>query len=92
MCALLPAGVHASASPFEALAERVNWLGATVEGDDFGKGMLAAKVTPATMAEWSGDCQVAVDGETAEGKTMSVFDTLEDLDADDVLAKTSRIH
>ena len=86
------AGVHASASPFEALAERVNWLGAKVEEDDFGKGMLAAKLSPATIGKWSGDCQVAVDGETAEGKTMSVFDTLEDLDADDVLAKTSRIH
>ena len=24
-------GVHASASPFEALAERVNWLGANLE-------------------------------------------------------------
>eukprot|EP00966_Prymnesium_polylepis_P180088 4169957-Prymnesium_polylepis.1 len=26
-------GVHASASPFEALAERLNWMGATLEGD-----------------------------------------------------------
>lgn len=26
-------GVHASASPFEALAERCNWLGANVEED-----------------------------------------------------------
>jgi len=84
-------GVHASASPFEALAERVNWLGATVGDDAFGKGMLAAKVAPATIATWSGDCQVTVDGETAEGKTMSVFDTLEDLDADDVLSKVKRI-
>lgn len=36
--------------------------------------------------------QVSVDGETAEGKTMSVFDTLEDLDADAALAKLARVH
>ena len=37
-------GVHASASPFEALAERTNWLGATIEGDSFGRAMLAKGV------------------------------------------------
>ena len=85
-------GVHASASPFEAMAERANWLGATVESDAFGKAMLASKVSATTIADWSGDSQVSVDGETEKGKTMSVFDTLEDLDADDVLAKLSKIH
>jgi hypothetical protein len=38
-------GVHASASPFEALAERMNWLGATVETDLFGKALLDAGAT-----------------------------------------------
>jgi len=85
-------GVHASASPFEAMAERANWLGADVKEDGFGKGMLAAGIDGKTIAKWSADCQVSVDGETAEGKTMSVFDTLEDLDADTVLAKVARIH
>lgn len=85
-------GVHASASPFEGLAERVNWLGADVDSDAFGKGMLAAKVSKGKISEWSGDSQVSVAGETAPGKTMSVFDTLEDLDADDSLAKMSKIH
>ena len=33
-------GVHASASPFEALAERLNWMKATLEADAFGKAML----------------------------------------------------
>eukprot|EP00934_Nitzschia_sp_Nitz4_P003781 Nitzschia sp. Nitz4//scaffold13_size275219//54968//56180//NITZ4_000850-RA/size275219-augustus-gene-0.253-mRNA-1//-1//CDS//3329535942//3771//frame0 len=84
-------GVHASASPFEALAERSNWLGADVEADAFGKGLLAAGISKDTISTWSGDCQVAVEGETAPGKTMSVFDTLEDLDAEDVLAKVSKI-
>lgn len=84
-------GVHASASPFEALAERCNWLGASVEEDQFGKGLLSAGVSKDTIKQWSGDAQVAVDGETAEGKTMSVFDSLEDLDADTSLAKVGKI-
>ena len=85
-------GVHASASPFEAMAERANWLGHDVNKDAFGKGMLAAGVSAKDIGAWSSDCQVRVDGETGEGKTMSVFDTLEDLDADDVLAKVGRVH
>jgi len=84
-------GVHASASPFEALAERVNWLGAKIETDAYGKGLLAAKVSKETTMEWSGDSQVSVEGETSDGKKMSVFDTLEDLNADEILAKVSKI-
>lgn len=53
--------------------------------DPFGKGVLAAGVSRETIEKWSGDSQVSVEGETAQGKTMSVFDTLEDLDADAVL-------
>merc|ERR1712087_59482 len=37
-------GVHASASPFEALAERANWLGASLAKDSFGKALLASGV------------------------------------------------
>ena len=84
-------GVHASASPFEALAERKNWLGKSVEDDLYGKGLIAAGVSSDTIAKWSGDSQVSVEGETKDGKTMSVFDTLEDLDADTILAKVSKI-
>ncbi|CAB9527569.1 expressed unknown protein [Seminavis robusta] len=84
-------GVHASASPFEAMAERANWLGAELEEDDFGKALLK-KVSKDKVLKWSGDAQVTVDGETAAGKTMSVFDTLEDLDADTILKKVEKIH
>jgi len=84
-------GVHASASPFEALAERVNWLGVDIKEDQFGKGLLAA-IGEDSIKKWSGDCQVVVDGETKEGATMSIFDALEDLDADVVLTKVKRIH
>lgn len=84
-------GVHASASPFEALAERNNWLGKSVEEDSYGKGLISAGVPMATISKWSGDSQVSVEGETKDGKTMSVFDTLEDLDADTILEKVSKI-
>eukprot|EP00531_Pseudo-nitzschia_arenysensis_P020635 CAMPEP_0116135372 /NCGR_PEP_ID=MMETSP0329-20121206/11154_1 /TAXON_ID=697910 /ORGANISM="Pseudo-nitzschia arenysensis, Strain B593" /LENGTH=383 /DNA_ID=CAMNT_0003630165 /DNA_START=57 /DNA_END=1208 /DNA_ORIENTATION=- len=84
-------GVHASASPFEALSERNNWLGKSVEEDSYGKGLIAAGVPLDTIAKWSGDCQVSVEGETKDGKTMSVFDTLEDLDADTILEKVAKI-
>ena len=84
-------GVHASASPFEALAERVNWLGVDAGSDPFGKALRAAGASAEQIAKWSGDEQVEVEGETQGGQTMSVFDTLEDLDADAVLAKVPRI-
>jgi len=84
-------GVHASASPFEALAERANWLGADIESDAYGKGLLAAGVSKETIEKWAGDSQVTVEGETEAGKTMSVFDTLEDLDADSILEKVAKI-
>ena len=84
-------GVHASASPFEGLAERMNWLGCKLEDDEFGKGLLSAGVSERDISQWRDDAQVKVEGETAEGKTMSVFDTFEDLDADAVLAKARRV-
>ena len=36
--------VHASASLFEALAERANWLGMPLESNSFGRAMLATGV------------------------------------------------
>lgn len=71
-------GVHASASPYEALAERMNWLGAKAERDTYGKGLIAAGVPAATIAAWSSDPQV---------KGGSIFDALEDLGAKDCLMK-----
>ncbi len=79
-------GVHASASPFEAMAERANWLGVDVEEDSFAKGMMAAGVSKDTIASWSNDPQATYNGETG-----SLFDFLEDLDADDCLAKVKSI-
>jgi hypothetical protein len=63
--------VHASASPFEGLAERTNWLGVAIADDPFGKVLLAAGIPEATIKKWSSDPQVTYDAETAKstGKT-----------------------
>jgi len=65
--------VHASASPFEGLAEKMNWLGIKPQQDEFGIKLIKAGVSPGTIKEWSVDPQV---------KGKSLFDQLEDMDAD----------
>ena len=75
-------GVHASASPLEGLAERANWLKASVSKDSFGKAALAAGVPRKALDSWFVDPRVRVKG----GESGSVFDMLEDLDADECLA------
>jgi len=82
--------VHASASPFEGLAERTNWLAVSIADDPFGKALLEAGVPEATIKKWSSDPQVKYDAETAKatGKAKgSIFDALEDLDYQECLDK-----
>lgn len=76
-------GVHASASPFEGLAERMNWLGVSIAEDSFGKALLKAGLSQKTIQEWSVDPRV----KQPDGSLGSVFDALEDLDAQDCLSK-----
>lgn len=71
-------GVHASASPFEALAEKMNWLSADPAKDKFGAKLIAAGVSKETIVKWSTDPQV---------KGKSLFDQVEDLDSDACIAK-----
>ena len=52
--------VHASASPFEALAERTNWLKADIAHDPFGKVLLKSGVSTKTITNWSVDPQVCL--------------------------------
>jgi hypothetical protein len=80
-------GVHASASPFEALSERSNWLGASLSTDPFGKAMLAAGVPLKTIKSWTDDPPVPF-----EGKKQSLFDLLEDLDGKECLKKSAAIY
>jgi nucleoside diphosphate kinase len=70
-------GVHASASPLEAMAERLNWTGASMEADAFGSALLAAGVPAAMAKDWTVDPQVNLPG----GGKGSLFDSLEDMDA-----------
>ena len=75
--------VHASASPFESLVERTNWLACYVADDPFGSALLAKGIPEATIKRWSNDPQVKYDDETAKEKGMakgSIFDALKDLD------------
>jgi nucleoside diphosphate kinase len=71
-------GVHASASPFEGLAERTNWLKKDIKDDSFGARLIQSGVPVDTIKAWSVDPQV---------KGKSLFDALEDMDADDCIAK-----
>jgi len=70
--------VHASASPFEGLAERMNWLKKDPETDSFGAAAIAAGISVETLRAWSVDPQV---------KGKSVFDQLEDTNAAECLEK-----
>jgi len=80
-------GVHASASPFEAMAERANWLGADISKDVYGKTMLAAGLPMSTIVQWTQDPQVPL----ADGSKGSLFDALEDTNAAACLETSKRI-
>lgn len=72
-------GVHASASPWEGLAEKNNWLNINLEDDDFGKALLDGGIPKSTLEEWSVDPRITL----PDGSKGSVFDALEDKDAQD---------
>eukprot|EP00929_Paragymnodinium_shiwhaense_P040554 TRINITY_DN2115_c0_g1_i1.p1 TRINITY_DN2115_c0_g1~~TRINITY_DN2115_c0_g1_i1.p1 ORF type:complete len:574 (-),score=212.98 TRINITY_DN2115_c0_g1_i1:356-2077(-) len=75
--------LHASASPFEGLAEKMNWLNFKLDQDVFGEKMLAAGIPAKVIKDWCKDPQVVIeDG----GKKGSCYDALEDKDAGDCLA------
>lgn len=79
-------GVHASASPFEAMAERSNWLGQNIETDTFGKLAIEAGIPKETLVAWSVDPQVTYGAKYMEIK-KSLFDSVEDVDSDVCLAR-----
>eukprot|EP00656_Telonema_subtile_P007091 TRINITY_DN1331_c0_g1_i4.p1 TRINITY_DN1331_c0_g1~~TRINITY_DN1331_c0_g1_i4.p1 ORF type:complete len:334 (-),score=115.20 TRINITY_DN1331_c0_g1_i4:149-1150(-) len=77
-------GMHGSASPFEALAELSNWVGADVATEEFGASMLSAGISAETIKAWSVDPQVILPG--TDGKKGSLFDSVEDTNAADCFA------
>ena len=79
-------GVHGSASAFEGLAERINWLEATLDDDDTGHALLEAGVKKDTLLKWMKDPQVELDG------TMtSLFDAFEDLSSPETLKMAQKL-
>mmetsp|Transcript_14707 Transcript_14707/g.19551 ORF Transcript_14707/g.19551 Transcript_14707/m.19551 type:complete len:348 (+) Transcript_14707:78-1121(+) len=70
-------GVHASASPFEALAERMNWLEIKPADDPFGAYILENGLDQDTLLAWTKDPVITYDNDGAKG---SLFDALEDTD------------
>jgi len=80
-------GVHASASPFEGLAERMNWLERPLAEDPFGKKLLDAGIKEETLKAWTVDPRVPM----PDGKEGSLFDALEDLDLDACVKKAVEI-
>lgn len=81
-------GVHASASPFEGLAERMNWLETPCSKDAYCQALVRAGVKEATINAWSVDPQVKL----PSGKMGSLFDALEDLDASACLEKAKTLN
>merc|ERR1712048_1203257 len=77
-------GVHASASPFEGLAERMNWLEVKCKADAYCRALVEAGIQEKTINDWSVDPQVKIE---TSGKKGSLFDQLEDLNATACLNK-----
>ena len=60
--------------------------------DSLGNGLIASGFSKETIAKWSeDDAQVSVEREIKDGKTMRVYVTLEDLNADTSLTKVAKI-
>jgi len=80
-------GIHASASPFEGLAERMNWLEKPLAEDAFGKTLLEAGIAEETLRAWTVDPRVPM----PDGTEGSLFDALEDLDLSECVSKAVAI-
>eukprot|EP00929_Paragymnodinium_shiwhaense_P051680 TRINITY_DN25966_c0_g1_i1.p1 TRINITY_DN25966_c0_g1~~TRINITY_DN25966_c0_g1_i1.p1 ORF type:complete len:496 (+),score=107.14 TRINITY_DN25966_c0_g1_i1:47-1489(+) len=77
---------HASASPFEAFSERVNWLDADPKKDAFGEQLLRQGISLEKLRLLTRDPKVVY-----EGDEWSTFDLLENLDSSECSARVSRI-
>jgi hypothetical protein len=80
-------GVHASASPLEGLAEKMNWLQKEIKDESFGAALLRNGLTEETIKAWSVDPRVDM-----EGGAASIFDSLEDISVAECLAKCVAIN
>ena len=74
-------GVHASASPFEGLAEKGNWANKSIKKDPFGSALLSRGLSAKRISALSLDPQVQL----PDGNTGSLFDAVEDMDVGECL-------
>merc|ERR1712110_1053360 len=72
------------------MGERMNWLGIKAEEDAFGQLLLHGGVTTDHIKEWALDPQVSY---ISQGETVktSLYDALEDMDADRCLTQCQLI-
>merc|ERR1719464_1143007 len=82
-------GVHASASPFEGLAEHMNWLKMKPENCAFGQTMMKCGISAETISAWSTDPQVVIN---SSGEKGSCFDALEDMDSLACAAEATKLN
>eukprot|EP01013_Petalomonas_cantuscygni_P015674 TRINITY_DN32554_c0_g1_i1.p1 TRINITY_DN32554_c0_g1~~TRINITY_DN32554_c0_g1_i1.p1 ORF type:complete len:395 (-),score=76.80 TRINITY_DN32554_c0_g1_i1:143-1165(-) len=80
-------GVHASASAFEGMSERMNWLRVPCNQDGLCRRLVKLGIPETVITQWTRDPQVKVDS----GKYASLFDSLEDLDAEPTVNKVKEI-
>ena len=78
--------VHGSASPLEALVERLNWLAASIDEDETAAAIMDAGVKKDTLLAWTKDPQVEW-----EGASVSLFDAMEDLSVPAMLKKAQKL-
>jgi len=82
-------GVHASASPFEAIAEIANWTGVNVQDQEFGQLLIKHGIAKETLELWAKDPQVTIKSDGSKG---SLFDQVEDMDAGDCMKKLMQLN
>jgi nucleoside diphosphate kinase len=81
--------VHASASPFEGMCERMNWLATPCRSDPYCRALVNAGLKEETIKAWGNDPQVKLN---ASGKKGSIWDALEDTDATAGIAKAKQLY
>jgi hypothetical protein len=80
-------GFHASASPWEALLERMNWLKRRLEDDSFGQELINNGISKEMINILKDENPSLV---TDEGKEVSMIDYLEDMSATECITAIQR--
>merc|ERR1712032_1554216 len=68
----------------------MNWLGYKADRDNFGKALLDAGVSLKTIKDWTLDPAVSY-GDKQKPTTKSIWDTIEDLDAQECIDKCAEV-